>query len=317
MNNQAQTESGVKDAVEYIRLPDLVRAGRYNRFGVEDPDGNLFMGLGGGICHLWGVFPNGLAPGQRGVMTFTNVAGSYPVTGNASEWLRGEPGYSPHAIAKGFQAANVPPIRKELGVWDINVDVYIQEGQPPVKVLATETNELGGNGWVRSYYHAPDFLGIEFVQSALLAFDAAKGKYVASRIKTLQDNMAQYEGTYDEATRTLTMEAEVASGPIREKERRKTTYVDDNTRTFTVERQGPDGKWRLSDSGLATRRHPAANGNRPIATDGLITVESLSRGDRSARVVCRNESNAHRDVATGVVILGPIFIAQFSGSFRP
>src|SRR4051812_20735775 len=100
-NTATSTGSRGKNCViEHLRLPDKMEPGIYDENGVRNPDGRLFLGMGSGIVHIWGVFSKGLQPGQMGEMRFHNVNGSYVVTGNFSEWTPGPSGYSPHAILR-------------------------------------------------------------------------------------------------------------------------------------------------------------------------------------------------------------------------
>ena len=65
-------------------------------------------------------------------------------------------------------------------------------------------------------------------------YDAKKGKYVASWVDIFATQIIMFEGTYDEQTRTLTLEADV-DNPVTKKPmklRLATQFKDDDTRIF-------------------------------------------------------------------------------------
>src|SRR6478672_6741575 len=165
--------------VEYLRLPDVIEPGRYDFTGQKNPEGRLFLGIGSGIVHMWAVFAEKLKPGQVGQMTYTNMPGSYVVTGNFSEWLPGPPGPSPHAVQNkqlGDPLGRLTPPLLEQGTFDITINVYEQgEDKDPTIVYGTETNTPMptlniGHYWWTSHYSAI-FHGGPFEQNGIVDYD--------------------------------------------------------------------------------------------------------------------------------------------------
>jgi hypothetical protein len=333
--------------VEQLRLPDRIAAGRYNSLGEPDPAGNLILGIGSGICHLWGAFSKPLLPGQRAQMDFTNVPGSYPVTGGFSEWIPGPPGGSAHAIDTGFGGARYKLLKWESGTWDVTVKVYMDnekpsEQQQPIFVQGVETNSLACDKgppdlgrWCVSHYGA-DFLGQRFEQTCLIGVDTSQGlvRYTMSVVKSFQPHISQFHGTYDEATRTMTWEGQVAScfgdrenpddprSPLKMVlERRVVTYVNDNEKRMKLyqpKRNRETGKFeeRLRDETVAIRRQPTAGTNVPKIGNTLFTLDSLQRGYKLVRVAGRNTGTEVVPAAAGMVMLGPVWLQQFGDAVR-
>ena len=332
---------------ERLRLPNEMKPGIYNETGQPDPGGRLFLGMGSGIVHIWGVFKRGLAPGETGEMRFHNVPGSYVVTGNFSEWTPGPSGYSPHAIMR-HEATAPPDLAKltppelEEGIWDLKVRVHAQPGRPPEEIIGTEEITLmptaSPHTWAIVKYRA-NFRGQPFEQHGILGYDANRERYVASFVKTVQANLGIFEGEYDPATRTLTLDGMTEScigardknGKfIRVREKRIARYLDHTHRTLQVFQQepgaggdfGPQQPWVLKDEITAARRREIAAypgrilANAPAVGDGIFSLIALERAQGEVKVVGRNNSPSHRTCAAGMVKLGPIWEQAFGDALR-
>lgn len=81
-------------------------------------------------------------------------------------------------------------------------------GMPPMTSTGTEVNERLGGLWIATRYDDPGMLGGAFAGAQLLGYDPAKKKYVAAWADSQSTALSLQDGTYDEATRTLTL-----SGP--------------------------------------------------------------------------------------------------------
>jgi hypothetical protein len=71
--------------VEYVKLPDPIKTGRYDALGQPSATGNLFVTVRD-TAFLWGAFSRQLAAGQRGEMVFINVPGTFLVGASFNEW---------------------------------------------------------------------------------------------------------------------------------------------------------------------------------------------------------------------------------------
>ena len=71
--------------VDYLALPDVIKFGRYDRYGRSAPGGRCFI-TPAGTAFIWGVFEFKLEPSQQGEMNFTNIPGSFLVGTSFTEW---------------------------------------------------------------------------------------------------------------------------------------------------------------------------------------------------------------------------------------
>lgn len=84
--------------------------------------------------------------------------------------------------------------------------------------------------------------GMPFEGRGALSYDSAKKKYIHVWIDSMSTSPMISEGTYDKATKTLTLDGTMA-GPdgMTMKVRQVTVTKDADTREFTLSALGPDG----------------------------------------------------------------------------
>jgi hypothetical protein len=126
---------------------------------------------------------------------------------------------------------------QQEGEWDADITMTIPGPDGKVttsKSKGVETNRLIGGKWLISDFKG-EFFNAPFEGHGQNGYDAKKGKYVATWIDTMSTHIDLMEGTYDEKTKTLTLNAdseEPTSGkPM--KLRLETQFKDDGTRAFT------------------------------------------------------------------------------------
>jgi hypothetical protein len=123
----------------------------------------------------------------------------------------------------------------EEGVWDAEITMILpgQDPKDAAKTKGVETNRLLGGKWLISDFKG-EFFGSPFEGHGVNGYDAKKSKYVGTWVDSMSQHIDQLEGTYDEKTKTLTLNADSvnpASGkPM--KMRLETQFKDDDTRTF-------------------------------------------------------------------------------------
>jgi hypothetical protein len=72
-------------------------------------------------------------------------------------------------------------------------------------------------------------------------FDGARGKYVGTWVDPMRRSLVVAEGTWDEATRTMTYWSEINAGGRTIRWRETTESVDQNTMIFSTFMPLPDG----------------------------------------------------------------------------
>lgn len=128
-------------------------------------------------------------------------------------------------------------LKQEEGVWDVTIKS--KEGDSK----GVHTAKMGLNGlWILDHFKA-DFGGMAFEGMGATSYDPAKKKYMGTWIDSMSTSPMVSEGTYDKATKTLTM---VGNMPMPDGKSVKTTmttvFKDADNKTFTMRTAGPDGK---------------------------------------------------------------------------
>lgn len=123
------------------------------------------------------------------------------------------------------------------GTWDATVKSMGSESKGTL--IAT----VGLNGlWFHEHFKS-EFEGTPFEGRGSTSYDPAKKKYVNVWIDSLVTSPMISEGTYDKATKTLTL---IGNMPMPDGKSMKATMTtvtkDANTRIFTLRGAGPDGK---------------------------------------------------------------------------
>lgn len=119
-------------------------------------------------------------------------------------------------------------LKKDVGTWRATIEVIV--GPVPNTSTGTMTSRMTcGGTWLVS-----DYVGDtgEFQGHGMWTFDKSKGKYVGVWADNMMQFVAPGEGTWDEATRTMTYLYEAQIGEKRIKWRQTTKHVDDDTTEF-------------------------------------------------------------------------------------
>jgi hypothetical protein len=131
-------------------------------------------------------------------------------------------------------------LHRKVGTWDATVTT---EGMPESKAVFVAKLDHGGL-WLIGDYRG-EFGGSEFTGHEVQGYDTEKGKYVSTWVDSWMDHAMHLEGTWDEASQTLTMWTEskdpTTGKPM--KERHDTQFVDEKTFTFTMNYPAPDGSY--------------------------------------------------------------------------
>ncbi len=133
---------------------------------------------------------------------------------------------------------------KELaGKWTASFEMTMP-GAPPIASRGSEVNEMIGELWILSRYDDPGMMGGAFAGAQLFGYDPDEKKYIAAWADNQTPNLSVQKGTYDEATRTLTL-AGTSKDPMTGADstmRTVMTWVDDDHRSQQMFVPGPGGK---------------------------------------------------------------------------
>jgi hypothetical protein len=171
------------------------------------------------------------------------------------------PGSQPSTGSDVGKNPTLPPIGPEIGLlgrdegeWEVTVEVRATKDAPPSISHGHSTSRMGcGGRWLISDYRADS----GFEGHGVYGFDPAKGKYVGVWFDPTRTFVGVLEGTYDEASRAMTMRASgmVASG-FEITWREITERPDDDTRIFRS--LMPDGEGGEREVMTATYRRKRA-----------------------------------------------------------
>lgn len=147
------------------------------------------------------------------------------------------PGAAPAPKAATAEAADpgVAVLRSFAGVWNATMQIASPDDSPALVLSGIEVNTLGeGGAWVTSDFHSQ--VGDRpFQGHAILSWNRASGRFRRVWADASSPVFWLSEGTWDAATRTLTLWVETVNSsgaPVRWHE--ETVFKDDDTRTFTM-----------------------------------------------------------------------------------
>lgn len=128
------------------------------------------------------------------------------------------------------------------GKWNTEISSWMSPDAPPEKSTGTSINKSVLGGRYQESIHTSTMMGMPFEGHGTLGYDNAKKTFVSSWIDNLGTGLIKLEGSWDAATKSITMKGmctDPASGKDCEmKEVFK--VVDDNT--HIMEMYGPNPK---------------------------------------------------------------------------
>jgi hypothetical protein len=132
--------------------------------------------------------------------------------------------------------------RQDVGKWDCEVRFYAEPTAEPMLSKATEENEMLGGFWMVSKFKG-EIMGAPFEGSGQFGWNGETKKYVGSWVDSMSPNATCMEGTWDAASKTLSMvggSKDPSGADTRSKQ--VVVYQDDDHHTMTMYLQGPGGK---------------------------------------------------------------------------
>ena len=153
---------------------------------------------------------------------------------------------------KAQEIPQLPPPAKEhawlqkfVGKWDVETEIIMEPGKPPMKCKGTETVRNIGGFWILSQGES-EMLGTKFEHVLALGYDPTAKKYIGTWFDSMNAYLWKYEGTVDETGKVLTLDTEgpcpTEPGKI-SKFKESTEFKSPDHRVFTSKILGDDGKW--------------------------------------------------------------------------
>ena len=137
-------------------------------------------------------------------------------------------------------------LQMDVGDWDAVIKMWMPGAPEPVMAHAVESNKmLPGGMWLLSQMEG-DCGGQAFHGRGSFGFDPVTKKYVGTWVDNMSPHMMRMEGTFDDATSTMTMHAEAIDPMTGQPGKTKTeTVYADGKRVMTM--------WKLENG--EARKH--------------------------------------------------------------
>jgi hypothetical protein len=129
------------------------------------------------------------------------------------------------------------------GTWNGETTMWEYAGAAPQKSTGTAVNTMIMGGRYQSSKHSGNMMGMPFEGQSITAYDNAKKKFVSSWIDNWSTGIMIMEGTWDNATKSMTMTGTMPDicRPGKTCTMKEVfTIIDDNTQK--MEMYGPDPK---------------------------------------------------------------------------
>lgn len=135
-------------------------------------------------------------------------------------------------------------LKKFAGEWEIETEIFMEPGKPPMKTKSTESARMLGGFWVVGESKG-EMMGAPFTGIMTFGYDPEKKKYVGTWIDSNTSMLWNYLGTVDASGNILTLESE-GMCPLEGRVcqfRDTIEFKSPDHRVLTGARLGTDGKW--------------------------------------------------------------------------
>lgn len=135
-------------------------------------------------------------------------------------------------------------LKQFVGEWDIETEIFMEPGKPPVKMKGTESAKMLGGFWVVGENQG-EMMGAPFTGIMTFGFDPQKKKYTGTWVDSNTSALWQYLGTVDASGKVLTLETEGFCPMEGQVCQFKDTieFKSPDHRVMTGTKLGKDGKW--------------------------------------------------------------------------
>jgi hypothetical protein len=147
-------------------------------------------------------------------------------------------------------------LKQFVGEWETVSESVAVPGQPAMKCEGKIKATMLGGFWVINEMES-SFPGFQMKGLQTVGYDTKSKKYIGTWVDSVMNHMWKYEGTWDETTKTLTLEAE---GPNFVDAGKTAMFRDvyefksKDQIAVSSQMQGEDGKWTTFMTGTAKRK---------------------------------------------------------------
>lgn len=173
-----------------------------------------------------------------------NASTSTETTPKDEPWVAVD---SATAMQKMIEYGTPGPMHKMLegwnGTWSGETTMWEYDGAPASKSTGTAVNTMIMGGKYQSSKHSGDMMGMPFEGMSIMGYDNATKQFTSTWIDTWSTGITTFTGSWDEASKSLTMSGTYPDilRPGKEcKMREVFKLVDDNN--HILEMYGPDPK---------------------------------------------------------------------------
>ncbi len=125
-------------------------------------------------------------------------------------------------------------MQSSVGTWKTEMKHWMGPGEPTEATGVSVIKSVMGGRYLEEHFTS-NMMGQEFVGHGVFGYDKIKGKYVSVWFDNMSTGLMFMEGTYDEATKTLTTKGEAEMMPgMKSKMRIVEKEIDKNNRVMEM-----------------------------------------------------------------------------------
>ena len=126
----------------------------------------------------------------------------------------GEASHDPmHEMMKmGMPGPQHARLKEAVGTWNTETKSWMGPGEPSISKGVTVFTMILGDRYLQEDFTS-SFGGMEFKGRGIYGFDNAKQKYTSAWCDNMSTGLMTMVGTYDEATKTMTLKGEAEMTP--------------------------------------------------------------------------------------------------------
>jgi hypothetical protein len=100
-------------------------------------------------------------------------------------------------------------LAKSDGKWNVETTMWMEADKPPMTSTGESTNKMVMGGRYQMGEFKGNMMGMPFEGMSITGYDNHKKKYVSTWIDNTSTGVMTMEGTWDDATKTMTMEGKM------------------------------------------------------------------------------------------------------------